>query len=159
MRWDEFAKQCPEIAKLGEERLRKNELCMVGSIRKDGSPRISPCEVDFASGHLFLGMMWQSKKALDLLRDPRCVIHSCVCDRMGTEGEFKLYGNAVDIQDPELRETYRKTILARIGWEPEEPNYHLFALDIASAGFATFADEHYALAWDPAKGLRRIELP
>jgi hypothetical protein len=158
MQWDEFAKQCPEIAKLGEERLRKNELCMVGSIRKDGSPRISPSEVDFAAGQLLLGMMWQSKKALDLLRDPRCAIHSCVCDRMGTEGEFKLYGEAVDIQDPDLRETYRQAIFARIGWEPEEPKYHLFAIDIASAAFATFADEHYALAWDPAKGLRRMEL-
>jgi hypothetical protein len=57
-----------------------------------------------------------------------------------------------------LRETYRQAIFARIGWEPEEPKYHLFAIDIASATFATFADEHYALAWDPAKGLRRMEL-
>jgi hypothetical protein len=158
MQWDEFVKQCPEIARLGDERLRKNELCLVGSIRKDGSPRISPCEIDFVAGQLLLGMMWQSKKALDLLRDPRCVIHSCVCDRMGTEGEFKLYGRAVDIQDPQLRETYRTTILARIGWETDEPNYHLFAIDIDSAAFATFADEHYALAWDPHKGLRRMEL-
>jgi hypothetical protein len=159
MQWDEFAIACPEIAMLGEERLRRNELCLVGSIRKDGSPRISPSEPDFAAGQLLLGMMWQSKKALDLLRDPRCVIHSCVCDREGTEGEFKLYGQAVDIQDPALRETYRKTVFARIGWEPEEPNYHLFAIDIASAAFATFAGEHYALAWDARKNLRRMELP
>ena len=159
MHWDEFAAACPEIAALGEERLRRNELCLVGTLRQDGSPRISPSEPDFAAGHLLLGMMWQSRKALDLLRDPRCVIHSCVSDRMGSEGDFKLYGTAVDIQDPALRETYRRTILARIGWEPEEPNYHLFAIDIASAGFASFADEHYALAWDPKNGLRRMELP
>ena len=158
MQWDKFAAACPEIAALGEERLGKNELCLIGTLRKDGSPRISPCEPDFAAGHLMLGMMWQSHKALDLLRDPRCVIHSCVSDRMGSEGDFKLYGTAVDIHDAELRETYRKTILARIGWEPEEPNYHLFAIDISSAGFATFEDEHYALAWDARKGLRRIEL-
>jgi hypothetical protein len=159
MQWDEFTRECPEIATLGEERLRKNELGLVGSLRKDGSPRISPCEVDFAAGRLFLGMMWQSKKALDLLRDSRCVIHSCVSDREGSEGEFKLYGDAVDIQDPALRAIYRKTVFARINWEPEEPNYHLFAIDIASAAFATFADEHYALAWEPTKGLRRMELP
>jgi hypothetical protein len=159
MQWDEFAIACPEIAMLGEERLRRNELCLVGTLRKDGWPRISPCEPDFAAGQLLLGMMWQSKKALDLLRDPRCVVHSCVSDRMGTEGEFKLYGSAVNIQDPTLRETYRQTIFARIGWEPEEPNYHLFAIDISSAAFATFGDEHYALAWDPQRGLRRMELP
>ena len=158
MRWDEFADACPEIAALGEERLRKNELCLVGTLRQDGSPRISPCEPDFAAGHLLLGMMWQSRKALDLLRDPRCVIHSCVSDRMGSEGDFKLYGRAIDIQDLAQREIYRQTILARIGWEPEEPNYHLFAIDIASAGFATFGDEHYALAWDARKELRRMAL-
>ena len=43
---------------------------LVGTIRKDGTPRISPNEPDFAVGRLFVSMMWRSKKALDLLRDP-----------------------------------------------------------------------------------------
>ena len=45
-------------------------------------------------GQLALGMMWRSMKALDLLRDPRCVVHSVVSDKDGTEGEFKVYGRA-----------------------------------------------------------------
>ena len=158
MRWDEFVTRCPDIAQKGEERLRRNELLLIGSLRKDGSPRISPCEPDFVDGELMLGMMWQSRKALDLLRDPRCVVHSCVSDRMGSEGEFKLYGRAVEVRDATRRQRYRETVKARIDWEPAEPNYHLFAVDIDSAAFVTFADEHYALSWRPERGLRRALL-
>ena len=155
MNWDEFATTCPELASLGEQRLRRQELCMLGTLRRDGRPRISPCEPDFAAGRLLLGMMWRSPKALDLLRDPRCVVHSCTSDRNGTEGDFKLYGQAVDVQDAELRETYRETIRARIGWAPDEPAYHLFSVDVGAAGFVIFGEERYGLAWNPADGLRR----
>ena len=31
MRWDEFAAAAPELASLGEERLRGRELCLVGT--------------------------------------------------------------------------------------------------------------------------------
>ncbi len=155
MRWEEFKAACPELAELGEERLRRQGLCMIGTLRKDGSPRISPCEPDFAAGRLFLGMMWQSWKARDLLRDPRCVVHSCTSNRDGSEGDFKLYAWALDVQDAGLREAYRAAIHERIGWAPDEPSYHLFAIDVESAGFVVFGSERYVLAWDPVKGLRR----
>ncbi len=158
MSWEEFEIACPELAGLGEERLRRQELCLVGTVRKNGWPRISPCEPDFAAGQLFLGMMWQSPKAVDLLRDPRCAVHSCTSDRMGAEGDFKLYGRAVDVSEPELREAYRDAIRSRIDWAPDEPNYHLFAIDVESAGFVIFGDERYGLAWDPVGGLRRWDI-
>jgi hypothetical protein len=47
-------------------------------------------------------MMWQSRKALDLLRDPRCVVHSTVTDRAGTEGDVKVYGRAVPVDITEV---------------------------------------------------------
>src|SRR5207253_10232258 len=78
--WDDFSKACPELAALGEERFRARELCMLGTLRRNGWPRISPNELDFVAGQLLLGMMWQSYKALDLLRDSRCVLHSCTSD-------------------------------------------------------------------------------
>jgi hypothetical protein len=155
VRWDEFAAVCPELASLGEERLRARELCLVGTLRRNGYPRISPVEPEFVDGELMLGMMWRSPKALDLLRDPRCVVHSVVSDRMGTEGDFKLYGRARDVQDAKRRERYRATVKARIDWEPSEPNFHCFAIDVESAGFVIFGGERYGLAWDPAGGMRR----
>ena len=158
MRWESFEAACPEIAERARDRFRKDELVMLGTLREDGSPRISPCEVDIAEGHLFLGMMWRSKKALDLLRDPRCVVHSVTCDRMGTDGDVKLYGRTDDVHEPELRQAYRVAIKTRIDWEPDEPEFHLFSLDIERAGFAIFGDDHHALAWDMERGLRRLPL-
>jgi hypothetical protein len=156
MRWDEFAAAAPELADLGEERLRRRELCLVGTLRRNGWPRITPVEPDFVDGELMLGMMWRSPKALDLLRDPRLVVHSVVSRREGDEGDFKLYAHARQVDGPGVRARYRETIKARIGWEPEEPKYHLFAIDVESAGFVTFASEHrYGLAWDSDGGLRR----
>ena len=159
MRWDEFTQACPELAQLGEERLRAKELCLVGTLRKNGWPRISPVEPEFVDGELMLGMMWQSPKALDLERDPRLVVHSVVSNRDGKEGDFKLYGTAVPVPDSERRARYRATVKARIDWEPAEPDYHVFAVDVDSAGFVTFAGPRYGLAWDAACGLRRWEIP
>ena len=78
-----------------------------------------------------------------------------VSRREGDEGDFKLYGRAVAVEQGERRDRYRATIKARIDWEPEEPNYHVFAVDIDSAGFVEFAPGRYGLAWDPERGLRR----
>lgn len=132
---------------------------MLGTLRADGSPRISPCELDFAERHLILGMMWLSRKALDLLRDPRCVLHSCTTDRMGTVGDAKIYARAVDVQDPDLRGAYRDVVKARIDWAPDEPNFHAFSVDVRSAGFISFAEPKTVLAWDPERGTRVLPFP
>lgn len=132
---------------------------MLGTVRRDGSPRLSPCEVDFAAGYLFLGMMWRSTKALDLRRDPRLVVHSVTCSREGTDGDVKLSGRAVEIVDRRLRAAFREAIRARIDWAPDEPRYHLFALDVASAAFIRFGEDGRLLIWDPERGLRRRGAP
>lgn len=155
MRWDEFTAAAPELSRLGEERLRARELCLVGTLRKNGWPRISPVEPEFVDGELMLGMMWRSPKALDLLRDPRLVVHSVVSDRLGTEGDFKLYGRAVPVAESARRGRYRASVKARIDWEPAEPNYHVFAIDIVSAGYVTFAEPRFGLAWEAGGEVRQ----
>ena len=104
-------------------------------------------------------MMWQSRKALDLLRDPRCVLHTCTTDRMGTEGDAKIYARAVDVQDPKLRTTYREAVKERIDWAPDEPNFHAFSIDVESAGFISFAEPKTVIAWDPSRGTRVLPFP
>jgi hypothetical protein len=155
VRWDEFAAAAPELSRLGEERLRARELCLVGTLRKNGWPRISPVEPEFVDGELMLGMMWRSPKAMDLLHDPRLVVHSVVSDRLGTEGDFKLYGRAVPVAESARRGRYRASVKARIDWEPDEPNYHVFAIDIVSAGYVTFAEPRFGLAWEAGGEVRR----
>ena len=154
MRWGEFAAACPELARLGEGRLRSRELCLVGTLRRNGWPRISPVEPEFVGDELMLGMMWRSPKALDLLRDPRIVVHSTLTDRHDLSGDFKLYGRGLAVEDESRREAHRAAIRARIDWDPPEP-YHVFAVDIASAGFVTFAEPRFGLAWDAGRELRR----
>lgn len=137
MAWSEFAAAAPELAALGLARIERTGLILLGTIRGNGWPRISPVEPLLIDGQLYLGMMWQSKKALDLLRDPRCVVRSVVSDRAGTEGDFKLYGRAMDVSDPAERERYCEALQAKIGWRPQG-DFHLFAVDIAQVGYVQF---------------------
>lgn len=138
MNWTEFSEAAPELAALFRERLDKTGLALIGTIRKDGTPRISPLEAVVFDGHLLLGMMWQSKKALDLIRDPRCLVHSVVSNKDGTEGEVKLRGSAIDVTNKDLRERSAQHSFDTTGWRPEEP-YHLFWLDIEQAAFIQFS--------------------
>jgi|SRR3990172_5514248 len=140
MNWADFAREAPELARLAEERFEATGLCLIGTIRRDGTPRISPIEPLIAHSHLYLGMMWQSQKALDLLRDPRCLVHSTVSNKDGTEGEVKLRGRVLEVPDPAERERFGLALFEKTGWRPPGP-YHLFALDIQDAAFVKFSSD------------------
>jgi pyridoxamine 5'-phosphate oxidase-like protein len=149
MTWAQFVAASPELAVLGGERMERHGLILLATLRRDGSPRISPVEPLIVDGELELGMMWRSTKALDLLRDPRCHVHTIITDRNGTEGEFKLWGRARDLPLPE-RARYCDALEAKIGWRPKEP-FHCFAIAIESAAFRIFgagaAGKVRALVW------------
>src|SRR3990172_702778 len=148
MNWADFAREAPELARLGAERFERTGVVLVGTVRKDGSPRISPCEFFFFEGQLFLGMMWRSRKALDLLRDPRCVVHSAVIDKNDPAGEFKLRGTAVDVRDPATVERYCHALKEATGWRPEGP-FHLFRIDVENAVHIKYLEngDQYVLEW------------
>lgn len=116
-------------------------MVMLGTLRKYGSLRISPVEVVFTGGQLYLGMMWRSKKALDLLRDPRCTVHSATSNRDGSQGDFKIFGRAVEASGLEMRSRYCDAVYQKIGWKPEEPEFHLFSIEVESAALIEFKDE------------------
>ena len=141
MNWNEFKLESPELAAFGEERIERTGMVLVGTIRKDGWPRISPVEPLIFEGRLCLGMMWQSRKALDLLRDPRCTVNSVVLDKDGAEGEFKIFGFAVNVTELDFRARYCDALFEKIGWRPKDSDYHLFAIDIQSAAFIRFENE------------------
>lgn len=140
MNWKDFQKAAPQLARLAEERFEATGLSLVGTVTAGGEARISPVEPLIADGELYLGMMWQSRKALDLLRHPRCLVHSVVCDKNGREGEVKLRGRAVDVMEPEERARFADAQFQRTGWRPREP-FHLFALDIEGASYVRYSGE------------------
>jgi hypothetical protein len=135
MKWREFKEAAPEIAESAENLFDKTGVLILGTLRKDGSPRISPVEFVFVDGDLQLGMMPRSFKVRDLRRDPRCSIHSTVTDRMASDGEFKAHGHAIDIEDPVIRRRYGQALYEKIGWNPEGMPYALFSIEIATAAF------------------------
>jgi hypothetical protein len=158
VRWADFEDAAAELAALGLEGFREQNLCLIGTLRADGWPRVSANEVYFVDDELLLGMMRDSRKSKDLERDPRITVMTPQCDREAKRGDFKAYGRAVPITDPELRERYATTVEAAIDWRPTEP-YPLWAVDVESAAYISFGEGHRLLRWSPAGGLERLRHP
>src|SRR5258708_4507719 len=94
--WRDMELGAPEIARLGTARLSAARVAMLGTLRPDGSPRISPIEPYIVNGRLLVGAMGWSAKAADLRRDPRYVLHSIVTGPDSGQGELKLHGIAAE---------------------------------------------------------------
>jgi pyridoxamine 5'-phosphate oxidase-like protein len=137
--WGAFRRSAPALVEVADARIGEADLVLIGTLRGNGWPRISPVEPLVVGDELYLGMMWRSKKALDLLRDPRCVVHSVTVDKAGTDGDVKVYGRARDISDPEVRDRYGQALEVRIGWRPEG-DFHLFAVDVVEVGYFAVED-------------------
>ena len=151
MSWHDLETAAPEIARLGRERLDQARVALLATLRKDGSPRISPIEPYLTQGHLLFGAMSWSLKTRDLFRDPRCVLHSAISAPEGGEGELKLYGRATEADD-QTRESCRE------GWWLERPPdaATVFALSIEQATFIswdTARGQMTARRWSPQRGL------
>lgn len=69
--WQEFSQQAPEPAKQVRVRFEAAENHVLATLRRDGSPRVSGSEVDFAGLHIMVGAMLDARKARDLQRDGR----------------------------------------------------------------------------------------
>jgi hypothetical protein len=128
------------------DRFDATGLCLGATLRSDGWPRISPVEPLILEGRLYLGMIPNSTKSRDLARDPRCLVHSTVTDKTGTEGEVKLYGNARRIRDEDEIERYCVALEATIGWRQEGPrDLDLWVLDLSSGAYRQFRWQRAAL--------------
>lgn len=136
--WADFERAAPELAGLVRDRFANTQLMMMGTLRKNGWPRVTPIEYSIFEGDLVIGGMWRSKKMLDLLRDPRCTLHSTTTNKDGTEGDAKLYGRALPLAEERL-ESYWQHIYEETGFRPDGPA-HVFRIDIESAGYVVFGD-------------------
>lgn len=138
MHWSDIENAQPRLAKLARDRLIDPGVVLVVTIRSDGTPRLSPVEPLIVDGDLWLSMMWHSAKALDLLRDPRILVHNVVASRSGTDGEFKIRGTAVHEEKAAVQRRYADTAAATLGWDPEPGRFHLFAVDIEHTAFVSY---------------------
>lgn len=122
-------------------------------MRADGSPRISGTESRIADGELWIGSMWEARKARDLQHDPRFALHSGSDDPPDWTGDAKLAGVAEEITDPERK-------AAVIGGSAPPGPSHLFRLDLREVSALRLDAEGTALeidVWTPEGGVRRLQ--
>jgi hypothetical protein len=147
VRWADFEAAAPELASLGRERLEGLGFALVGTIRRDGTPRISPVEVRFVQGELAMNMVSDSLKARDLDRDPRILLHSPMLNADDPNDEFKLRGRAVVATDEKLC-----AAVADLTWHPPPPS-RAFVLDLESAAFVAWSKgEMTVTRWSTERG-------
>lgn len=153
-RFVELAEQNAAVAGAVEAALRGRVHHLLATVRADGAPRISGTEVLIAEGDLWLGSMWRSPKARDLLRDGRYALHSGSEDPPAWRGDAKIAGRAHEVTDPERIAAVMAT---RPGGdiEPAPARFHLFRLDIEEAVTLTLPDppDHLiATTWRQGEG-------
>ena len=151
MSWRDLEAGAPDLAREGWARFERTKVAMLGTIRNDGSPRISPIETYRIAGELVIGVM-RSPKLDDLRRDPRCVVHSSVSDINGSEGEFKVHGRAVPATQPAF---FNEEATWWAGRGPEDVG--VFRIEIDEAVLITWSadqSEMTTVRWSPVTGLR-----
>jgi Pyridoxamine 5'-phosphate oxidase len=143
--WKQFEQEAAELAAQVRVRFESHETHVLGTIRRDGSPRVSGSEVDFKNGELIFGSMLGAVKARDLQRDGRCAIHAHPGD-----GDAKVAGVAVEVTAPEEKQAMTT------GEEPPG-GFHAFRLDLTEATLTTVDQEEQLLViqlWRPGQGVK-----
>jgi hypothetical protein len=156
MRWAEVEARQPRLAAVGLEKLRAPGVVLVGTVRRDGSPRITPVEPFFWEGELWLMMGLGTLKARDLMRDPRVLVHSIVTSPDGKAGEYKLRGTAVLEDGAEANAEVAAAVAEQKDYTPLPGKFHLFRVDVEDITFVRWGDDNdqYLTRWPP--GLEHV---
>jgi len=157
--WNDAIAAAPDLTTAVQARFEATGLGFLATLRRDGAPRISGIEPSFWAGDVWLGMMHGSRKAHDLLRDPRCAVHSASVDKDVKEGDARISGRAVEIVDDEVKRAMGQAFSEDTGFDPNEHGpFHLFRIDIDEVFLLRPAGDHLDLDWwTPAGGLRHVD--
>ncbi|MFE0519888.1 pyridoxamine 5'-phosphate oxidase family protein [Streptomyces sp. NPDC058954] len=151
--WADFAAAEPDLARTVEARFGAFTHHVLATLRKDGSPRTTGLEVRFLNGELWLGMMPDSLKALDLRRDPRFALQANPGEgqTMGG-GDVRIAGRAVEVEDTATKAAYGEEV------EPPEP-FHLFRAELTEVVRTYVEDDKYLVVqvWKPGEPVRTIK--
>ncbi|GAB2465862.1 pyridoxamine 5'-phosphate oxidase family protein [Streptomyces incanus] len=151
--WGAFTAAEPALAKTVEERFATYTHHVLATLRKDGSPRTTGLEVRFLNGELWLGMMPDSLKALDLRRDPRFALQANPGSGTGMGGgDARISGRAIEVEDEDIRHRYTEEV------EPPEP-FHLFRTELTEVVRTYVEEETYLVVqvWKPGEPVRTLK--
>lgn len=157
--WGDVEAAVPDLAKEVQGRFEATGLGYLATLRKDGSPPISGIEPFFCDGEVWLGSMWEARKAHDLRRDPGCSLHAANVDRNIGEGDARISGRAVEVSDEDRKQAVGRAIAGQSEFDPDQHGpRHLFALDITEVLFLRPGDGALEIrSWTPEGGAKRIE--
>jgi hypothetical protein len=156
--WREVAAAAPEVAGLVRRRFEATGLGLLATLRRDGSPRISGIEPLFTDDELWLGMMPGSRKATDLLRDPRFALHSATIDKQVTEGDARVSGRAVMVEDEPSKAAFRAAFQAHTGYDIPPGPFTLFRADVQELSTIQPGGDHLNIDhWREGQPARRVE--
>lgn len=151
--WSAFRSAAPELAEQVRAMFDAHVHKTLATLRRDGGPRISGTEARIIDGELWIGSMWEARKALDLRRDPRYALHSGSIDPPAWSGDAKVAGVVEEVLDPvRVREINGE--VADLG-----PT-HLFRLHVREASTVVANADATAVvitSWTPERGLRTLE--
>ena len=127
----------PDLADRARAVLSSTINAVLGTVRRDGSPRVSGADPYFHDGQLRIWSMPGARKGQDLRRDPRVAVHSIPWDsRRLREGaadvgaaDAKVSGAAVLTTDAGERAAFRSWLASVRGAEPPA-DWDLFTIDI-----------------------------
>lgn len=142
--WKEFAEAAPRISAIFSRRhAATGNLCMLATIRKDGSPRISPMEPRFFEDRLWVIGMPGTTKFKDLARDPRFCLHTATVDTQVSEGDAKLWGTVTNVKDKHLHQRFADALFAETGFDLRGQEFEQFyGADLTSASAVEVKDDH-----------------
>jgi hypothetical protein len=127
----------PDLADRVRAILSSTSNAVLGTIRRDGSPRLSGADPYFHDGQLRIWSMPRARKGQDLRRDPRVAVHSIPWDsrklRDGAadvgEADAKVSGTAALVWDAGALSAFRVWLRSERGVEQLE-DWDLFTIDI-----------------------------
>ena len=142
--WPEFGNVAPRIAEVFVRRhTATDNLCLLGTLRPDGFPRISPMEPRFFEGDLWIGGMPGTRKFEDLVRDPRFTLHTATVDSHVGDGDAKVWGTVEDVLDDDLHQRYAEWLFAEIGFDLRGRTFeHFFRVHVVGAAAVEVGDDH-----------------
>ena len=145
--WSEVLAVAPELASKVQARFDAHGLGLLATLCRDGSPRISGIEPLFANGELWLGMMPSSRKAADLQRDPRFALHNATVDKQVSEGDAKIAGRALLVEDADTFARFHQTFATETGEDLPPGPFPLFRANVHEVSFVQPAGDHLDIDW------------
>ena len=147
--WAEVVQAAPELAASVRARFDSHGLGLLATLRRDGAPRLSGIEPLFTDEDVWMGMMPDSLKAADLLRDPRFALHSATVDKNVTDGDAKVAGRAraVAAYDETAFAAFRRAFEIATGAPPPDGPFHLFRCDVDEVSILRPAGDHLDIDW------------